>query len=123
MCEEDLKGMYKSLKSGYVLLRCDVCTPTTESETQKCTLEDVISSATTTFTKALKPQVSVSAATLINLTSPPNIPSIRVGISLARSTKLQSKKLQEFRELQQQLDSIIVDEFTEQKAIAKLVCA
>ena len=34
MCEEDLKGMYKSLKSGYVLLWCDACTPTTESKNE-----------------------------------------------------------------------------------------
>ena len=57
-----------------------------------------------TFTQALKPQVSVSAANnsvVVNQNTTLKSLSIGIGISPVRSAELRSKKLQELRELQQ----------------------
>ena len=101
-------------------------TPQPPKRVQNESLKDVIAGAAVTFVNAMRtPDYSNSSvkaqnSVVINAQSSP-VPNVDMtaGISPCRATELRMKKLKELRELQQLLESKILNEaeFTEQKAI------
>ncbi len=102
-------------------------TPETPKRVQKESLSDAIAGAAVAFVKAVRSpecssNVKAQNSVTINPQTPPKtgrVSSLEDGISPCRATDLRLKKLQELRELQNLLESNILDtaEFEEQKAI------